>query len=101
MADDEERMLTESMFALVGNVAEKGLGYGFLVVATYLIAPDKFGVYTWALSTLMLAYGWSNMNLYRSLSYFAPRAAQRDEREVIVTTLVKILALSVIQRCQP
>ena len=57
MADDEEQMLTEGVFALVGNIAGKGLGYGFLVVATYLINPETFGVYVWALSTLMLVYG--------------------------------------------
>jgi O-antigen/teichoic acid export membrane protein len=96
MGDDEETLLTEGLFSLVGNIAQKGLTYGFLVVATYLIAPDRFGVYVWALSILTLAYGWSNLNIYRSISYFVPQYEEHGNRAGQGAALFKVTVLSLI-----
>jgi O-antigen/teichoic acid export membrane protein len=96
MGDDEETLLTEGLFSLFGNIAKKALAYGFLVVATRLVAPDRFGVYVWALSILTLAYQWSNLNIYRSISYFVPQHEERGDSAGQGAALFKITVLSLI-----
>lgn len=44
----------------------------------------------------MLAYGWSNLNIYRSLSYYVPRYKERNDSEGMGAALFKVTALSLV-----
>jgi O-antigen/teichoic acid export membrane protein len=96
MSDDEQTLLTEGMFSLVGNITQKALAYAFLFAATSLVAPAQYGIYTWSISIFMLGYSWSNLSIYRSISYFIPQYRANGTQADQATALLKISMLSLL-----
>ncbi|MFC4989647.1 flippase [Saliphagus infecundisoli] len=66
-------LATQGSITLVGNVFGKGLGFAFVAVATRLVTPAEYGVFTLGLSIVLFAQGFASLNIYRSIDYFVPQ----------------------------
>lgn len=56
-----------------GNVLGRGLGFAFVAVATRLVTPSEYGVFTLGLSIVLFVQGFASLNIYRSVDYFVPQ----------------------------
>lgn len=66
-------LATQGSITLIGNVLRKALSFTFVVVATRLVRPSEYGLFTLGLSIVMFAQGFSSLNIYRSVDYFVPQ----------------------------
>lgn len=66
-------LATQGSITFIGNVLGKALGFAFVAVATRLVTPAEYGVFTLVLSIVLFVQGFASMNIYRSVDYFVPQ----------------------------
>lgn len=72
-------LATQGGITFVGNIAGKALGFLFVAVATRLVTPAEYGVFTLALSIVMFVQGFAGLNIYRSVDFFIPQFLSDSE----------------------
>lgn len=72
-------LATQGGITFIGNVTGKALGFVFVAVATRLVSPAEYGVFTLALSIIMFVQGFAGLNIYRSVDYFIPQFLSNSE----------------------
>jgi O-antigen/teichoic acid export membrane protein len=72
---------TQGGTTLFGNIFGKALKFGFFLVATRLTSKSAFGVYTIAVSIVLFAQSFSNINLNRAVDYFIPQHLAKGDGE--------------------
>jgi len=72
-------LATQGGITLVGNIAGKALGFLFVAIATRLVTPTEYGVFTLALSLVTFVQGFAGLNIYRSVDYFIPQFLSNSE----------------------
>lgn len=86
-------LATQGSITFVGNIAGRGLGFLFVAVATRLVSPEEYGVFTLALSIVMFVQGFVGLNIYRSVDYFIPQFLSNSEYGKAKRALRKVLVI--------
>ena len=77
MSDENDRgiftLATQGAITFGGNILGKVLSFVFIAVATRLVTPSEYGIFTLGLSIVMFVQGFSSVNIYRSVDYFVPQ----------------------------
>lgn len=89
-------LATQGSIAFVGNVLGKGLGFAFVAVATRLVTPSEYGVFTLGLSLVMFVQGFASLNIYRSVDYFVPRFLSDSNYGQAKKTLQNAFSIGVV-----
>jgi len=103
--DADERGATETLarqssITFAGDVF--GKVFGFLIVAaiTRLVSPGIYGLYTLAVSTVLLIQTLAGIGLPKAIDYFVPQHLYEGDREqarrVLLTVTVLVISLSSI-----
>jgi len=66
-------LATQGSITFVGNILGKVLGFAFVAVATRLVTPSEYGVFTLGVSIVLFVQGFASLNIYRSVDYFVPQ----------------------------
>ena len=69
----------QGSITFIGNVFGKVLGFAFVVVATRLVPPAEYGIFTLGLSIVLFAQGFTSLNVYRSIDYFVPKFLSEED----------------------
>lgn len=82
MNDEESGVFTlakQGSITFVGNVIGKALGFAFVAVATRLVTPSEYGIFTLGLSTVAFVQGIASLNIYKSVDYFIPKLLDEED----------------------
>lgn len=83
MGDEDDdgifTLATQGGISFLGKALGKGLGFAFVAVATRLVTPAEYGIYTLGLSIVMFVQGFASLNIYRSVDYFVPHFLSESE----------------------
>ena len=66
-------LATQGSITFVGNILGKVLGFAFVAVATRLVTPSEYGIFTLGVSIVLFVQGFASLNIYRSVDYFVPQ----------------------------
>lgn len=102
---DDERSATQTLakqgsITFAGDVF--GKVFGFLIVAaiTRLVSPGIYGLYTLAVSTVLLIQTLAGLGLPKAVDYFAPQHLYDGDteraRQVLATVAVLVVGLSTV-----
>ncbi|WP_052368064.1 lipopolysaccharide biosynthesis protein [Haloferax sp. ATB1] len=72
-------LATQGSITLFGNICGKVLGFVFAAIATRLVDPTDYGIYTLALSIVIFIQGFASLNIYRSVDFFIPQFINENE----------------------
>jgi O-antigen/teichoic acid export membrane protein len=86
-------LATQGSITFVGNVVGKGLGFAFVILATRLVTPSEYGIFTLSLSIVIFAQGCGSLNLHRGVDYFVPQLLRDGEYGRAKHTLLKVLVI--------
>ncbi|TKX86688.1 flippase [Halorubrum sp. SS5] len=89
-------LATQGSITFVGNVLGKALGFLFVAVATRLVSPSEYGVFTLGLSIVMFVQGFASLNIYRSVDYFVPQFLSASNYGKAKRALQNALSIGVI-----
>lgn len=87
--DSTATLAKQTGITLFGNVIGKSLKFGFVIAATWLVSPGKFGLYVLAFSVVSLLQSVSNLGMDQAIDYYVPdllrRGKERDARTYVAT----------------
>ncbi|WP_117594485.1 oligosaccharide flippase family protein [Haloprofundus halophilus] len=86
-------LAAQGSITLLGNILGKFLGFLFVVIATRLVSPSEYGVFTLGLSVVLFAQGFASLNVYRSIDYFVPQFLDRSEYGRAKKTLLNVFSI--------
>lgn len=86
----------QGSITFLGNITGKILGFLFIAIATRLVTPEEYGVYTLTLSIVLFVQGFASLNIYRSVDYFLPQFLRDSEYGQAKTTLRNIFLIGTI-----
>ncbi|MFC6614900.1 oligosaccharide flippase family protein [Halopenitus salinus] len=99
MSDDSDSgiftLATQGSITFVGNVLGKALGFAFVVVATRLVTPSEYGIFTLGLSIVMFVQGFASLNIYRSVDYFVPQFLSNSNYGQAKKTLQNVFLIGI------
>ena len=85
----------QGSITFIGNIFEKALGFAFVVVATHLVSPSKYGVFTLGLSIVLFVQGFTSLNVYRSIDYFVPKFLREEDYGRAKKTLQNVFTIGI------
>jgi O-antigen/teichoic acid export membrane protein len=86
-------LATQGGIAFVGNVFGKGLAFAFVAIATRLVTPEEYGVFTLALSIALFVEGIASLNIYRALDHYLPQFFEDDSFGLASSAFFRVTAL--------
>lgn len=89
-------LATQGSITFVGNVLGKALGFVFVAVATRLVTPAEYGIFTLGLSIVMFVQGFASLNIYRSVDYFVPQYLSDSQYGQAKKTLQNAFSIGII-----
>lgn len=89
-------LATQGGITFIGNILGKGLGFAFVAVATRLVTPSEYGVFTLGLSIVMFVQGFASLNIYRSVDYFVPQYLSDSNYGQAKKTLQNAFSIGVV-----
>lgn len=89
-------LATQGSITFVGNVLGKALGFAFVAVATRLVTPSEYGVFTLGLSIVLFVQGFASLNIYRSVDYFVPQFLNDSDYGQAKKTLQNVFSIGVV-----
>lgn len=97
--DDVEGTTTlakQGGITFVGNLLNRLLRFGFILLVTRLITSSTYGVFTLSLSIITMTQGVLSLNLNRSLDYYIPNFLSKNEPERAKAVLMNVLTISMV-----
>jgi O-antigen/teichoic acid export membrane protein len=88
--DGIQTLATQGGVTLFGSIIGKALGFLFVAVATRLVSPEEYGIFTLALSIVLFIQGFSSLSVSRSLDYFLPQHLDDGEYDRAKTTVQNV-----------
>ena len=99
MADETDdsilTLATQGSITFVGNIFGKALGFIFIAVATRLVSPSEYGIFTLGLSIVLFVQGFASLNIYRSVDFFVPQFLSNSEYGKAKKTLQNAFVIGV------
>jgi len=89
-------LATQGTITFAGNILEKGLGFAFVAIATRLVTPSEYGIFTLSLSIVMFFQGFASLNIYRSVDYFIPQHIDNSNFGQAKKTLQNVFAIGIV-----
>lgn len=89
-------LATQGSITFLGNILGKALGFLFVAVATRLVSPSEYGVFTLSLSIILFIQGFSSLNIYRSVDYFVPQYLTDSDYGKAKQTLQNVFSLGIL-----
>ena len=86
-------LATQGGIAFAGNVFGRGLGFAFVAIATRLVTPEEYGVFTLALSIVLFVEGIASLNIYRALDHYLPRFFEDNSFGLARSAFFRVTAL--------
>jgi len=97
MADDDTSILAkQGSISFIGRIFQKGVSFLFLAVATRLVSPSTYGVFSLALTFVIFLQGFGTLNIHRALDYFVPQFEDASEPEKIRQVLFQVSLTSLV-----
>lgn len=100
MADETDdgifTLAVQGSITFLGNISGKVLGFIFVAVATRLVTPSEYGIFTLGLSIVMFVQGFASVNIYRSVDYFVPQFLSDSEYGKAKKTLQNVLIIGTV-----
>lgn len=85
----------QGSITFIGNLMNRVLRFGFILVVTRLVPSSTYGIFTLSLSIITIAQGILSLNLNRSLDYYIPDFLSMGQPEQAKAVLLKVIAISV------
>ena len=99
MADETDggilTLATQGSITFVGNILGKALSFIFIAVATRLVSPSEYGIFTLGLSIVLFVQGFASLNIYRSVDFFIPQFLINSEYGKAKKTLQNAFVIGV------
>ncbi|WP_348611565.1 flippase [Halobaculum rarum] len=89
-------LATQGSITFFGNIVGKALGFAFVAIATRLVTPSEYGIFTLGLSILMFVQGFVSLNIYRSVDYFIPQYLSDSHYGQAKKTLQNVFTIGVV-----
>lgn len=89
-----DTLATQGGITLIGRLISKLFGFLFLAVVTRLVSPSVYGVYTLALSIIVVITSLAHLSLHKSLDYFLPQFLDVDQFARARGLLVQVVGYS-------
>lgn len=89
MSDVQHIFIKEGVITFVGSLVEKVLRYLFVVIATYLMSPSRFGEFVLVMSVLSICYAVTNTSIHHTISYYVPQFLVDDKESQAVGVVQK------------
>lgn len=89
-------LATQGSITFLGNILEKALGFAFVAVATRLVTPSEYGIFTLGLSIVLFVQGFASLNIYRSVDYFVPQFLNDSEYGQAKKTLQNVFLIGLV-----
>lgn len=86
----------QGSITFVGNIIGKALGFAFVVVATRLVTPSEYGIFTLGLSVVLFVQGFSSLNIYRSVDYFVPKLLSETDYGRAKRTIQNVFIIGIV-----
>ncbi|KAB1198214.1 MULTISPECIES: oligosaccharide flippase family protein [Haloferax] len=88
-------LASQGGISLFGKVCGKSLGFIFVIVATRLVSPSEYGLFTLGISIVMFVQGFTSLNINRSLDYFIPKFLNQSEYGHAKSTLITVFSIGI------
>jgi O-antigen/teichoic acid export membrane protein len=99
MADETDggilTLATQGSITFIGNILGKALSFIFIAVATRLVSPSEYGIFTLGLSIVLFVQGFASLNIYRSVDFFVPQFLSDSEYGKAKKTLQNAFVIGV------
>lgn len=100
MSDEEDSgvftLAKQGSITFFGNILGKALGFAFVIIATRLVTPSKYGVFTLGLSIVLFVQGFTSLNIYRSIDYFVPKFLNDTDYGRAKKTIQNVFTIGII-----
>ena len=86
----------QGSITFVGNIIGKALGFAFVAVATRLVTPAEYGVFTLGLSVVAFVQGIASLNIYKSVDYFVPKLLDEADYGRAKKTIQNVFTIGIV-----